>query len=70
MKILIIRRDNIGDLILTTPLISELATSFDCKIDVLIIPIISRYLRIILILGEFTSTANYIIENQVSLQSA
>ncbi|MCS3432012.1 glycosyltransferase family 9 protein [Klebsiella sp. BIGb0407] len=36
MKILIIRRDNIGDLILTTPLISELAKSFDCKIDVLI----------------------------------
>lgn len=36
MKILIIRRDNIGDLILTTPLISALAKSFDCKIDVLI----------------------------------
>lgn len=36
MKRLIIRRDNIGDLILTTPLISTLAKSFDCKIDVLI----------------------------------
>lgn len=36
MKILIIRRDNIGDLILTTPLISALAKSLDCKIDALI----------------------------------
>lgn len=36
MKILIIRRDNIGDLILTTPLISSLAKSFDTKIDVLV----------------------------------
>lgn len=36
MKILIIRRDNIGDLILTTPLIATLAKSFNCKIDLLV----------------------------------
>lgn len=37
MKILIIRRDNIGDLILTTPLISALrAAKPDAKIDILV----------------------------------
>lgn len=36
MKILIIRRDNIGDLILTTPLISALAKATGNKIDVLV----------------------------------
>lgn len=36
MKILIIRRDNIGDLILTTPLIATLATALNCKVDVLV----------------------------------
>ncbi|KOC89002.1 glycosyltransferase family 9 protein [Winslowiella iniecta] len=36
MKILLIRRDNIGDLILTTPLIATLATSLNCKVDVLV----------------------------------
>ncbi|MFS2225549.1 glycosyltransferase family 9 protein [Pantoea sp. B65] len=36
MKILLIRRDNIGDLILTTPLIATLANSLNCKIDVLV----------------------------------
>lgn len=36
MKILIIRRDNIGDLILTTPLIASLAEKFNVKIDVLV----------------------------------
>mgnify|MGYP000984629272 CR=1 FL=1 len=35
MKILLIQRDNIGDLILTTPLIATLATSLNCKVDVL-----------------------------------
>ncbi|MBP2166980.1 ADP-heptose:LPS heptosyltransferase [Erwinia toletana] len=36
MKILLIRRDNIGDLILTTPLIATLAKALDCKIDLLV----------------------------------
>ncbi|MGV3346472.1 glycosyltransferase family 9 protein [Enterobacteriaceae bacterium LUAb1] len=36
MKILIIRRDNIGDLILTTPVIATLASSLNNKVDVLV----------------------------------
>lgn len=36
MKILIIRRDNIGDLILTTPLIETLSQAYNTKIDVLV----------------------------------
>lgn len=36
MKILIIRRDNIGDLILTTPLIASLARHFGGTVDVLV----------------------------------
>lgn len=36
MRILIIRRDNIGDLILTTPLIASLAKFYNIKIDVLV----------------------------------
>ncbi len=36
MKILIIRRDNIGDLILTTPLISALSRHFGGTVDVLV----------------------------------
>ncbi|ARU94814.1 glycosyltransferase family 9 protein [Tatumella citrea] len=36
MKILIIRRDNIGDLILTTPLIASLARHFGGPVDVLV----------------------------------
>ena len=36
MKILVIRRDNIGDLILTTPLISALSRHFGGKVDVLV----------------------------------
>ncbi|HCH51374.1 MAG TPA: glycosyl transferase [Proteus sp.] len=35
-KILIIQRDNIGDLILTTPLIDALAQKYDTKIDLLV----------------------------------
>ncbi|RXX50220.1 glycosyl transferase, partial [Enterobacter cloacae] len=36
MKVLIIRRDNIGDLILTTPLISTIAKDMNCKVDLLV----------------------------------
>ncbi|ATF94878.1 glycosyltransferase family 9 protein [Cedecea neteri] len=36
MKVLIIRRDNIGDLILTTPLISTLAKELNCKVGLLV----------------------------------
>lgn len=36
MKILIIRRDNIGDLILTTPLIATLSEAYGAKVDVLV----------------------------------
>lgn len=36
MRILIIRRDNIGDLILTTPLIASLAKFYNTKVDVLV----------------------------------
>ncbi|MCU5774735.1 glycosyltransferase family 9 protein [Erwiniaceae bacterium BAC15a-03b] len=36
MKILIIRRDNIGDLILTTPLIACIAQVYGTKVDVLV----------------------------------
>lgn len=35
-KILIIQRDNIGDLILTTPLIDSLAHEYNTKIDLLV----------------------------------
>ncbi|WP_075181020.1 glycosyltransferase family 9 protein [Pantoea sp. 1.19] len=36
MKILLIRRDNIGDLILTTPLIASLAQAYNAPVDLLV----------------------------------